>query len=154
MTIHDPHHTEYEMTAEDRELGRVLSHAMGDLHSDAISVGDLDDIDSIVALGRYFYRVANPQDTWTRIARALRVNNLRIISTRRCCGTPGKPNCKHQYANCCNDRCVGCADCSTSTPPTYDEIQSAWVNLDPKQHVGNHPQAFNDGVRAGALLRR
>ena len=68
------HHTDVNFTKEDREVG-CLAYWLGDLFLDK----ENDDPDTKLK-ETYWYKEMNPLDTWTRVARALRLHGLKIVN--------------------------------------------------------------------------
>ena len=60
-------HTEKPFLESDRKIGEVCGWYMGDIFSDIDHHSD------------FMYREMTSQDTWTRIARALRIHGLKIV---------------------------------------------------------------------------
>lgn len=68
------HHTDLLPTKEDMEIGSALAFFLGGLFVD---------VDQSLSADRplresYFYRNMTSIDVWTRVARALRIHNLKI----------------------------------------------------------------------------
>jgi hypothetical protein len=64
----DDHHTSAPLSEEDKEIGQAIAFFLGGLFIDV--EGDPD----------YFYRKMTSNDAWGRVARALRIHGLKIVS--------------------------------------------------------------------------
>ncbi len=70
----DDHHTEAEITEEDREFGEI-AFCLGGLFIDK------QDIDPATPLkDTYWWKEMSSLDQWTRVARALRIHGLKIVN--------------------------------------------------------------------------
>ncbi len=70
----DGHHTDATITQEDREIGK-LAFWLGGLFIDK------EHIDLHTPYGEtYWYKELTSKDTWTRVARALRIHGLTITN--------------------------------------------------------------------------
>jgi hypothetical protein len=72
------HHCDVPLTPEDVALGSHLAKSMGTLYGD---VGELSR-NKKAAYGRFFYYISTPRNEWARVARALRIHGLAIVTAK------------------------------------------------------------------------